>query len=521
MYKSEFNLIASMIANKTGVRCEAKNSPLWRANTKDFVIEYPDKFYYTEGDLGLLIHESAHLRFSKLFNKEEFLKLNKDWYDGEKKIEQIFNLVNSLEDTRVETKIQEIYRGADYYIAQAREEQREQFPYISADYYKERLWDVYCHYVAWRAYSVEWAEEYLSAIGFSKNKKLRKVISATEEYLDAFKDMDSTKEVVENMSKDILKHYLTLCDDKDVSDEFLKKLLEMFRRLFKQMEKSIDESKEKAESGILIPEGRGILPPEIDPKKFFKKQKGYHLTEEKLREEVKKNLASTRKAISILKDLDTVRHEGNYESGKLQNRKLFKLRAGVTKIFTRKVADVKDDKNMVFIILVDESGSMCGNRAVNAAIATAILAETLRRANKSFAVFGFNDKLYLHKNFNKKLKLETMLEVEKNAFMGGSSWNSDGWAINQVTEKLSKRPEKNKILVVISDGEPAPTPEHRSFDLAKEAKEAEKVAKVYAIGIQTDAVKAYYSRSIVIQDPSELGPELIKIFKENVGKRVR
>jgi len=58
--------------------------------------------------------------------------------------------------------------------------------------------------------------------------------------------------------------------------------------------------------------------------------------EKELLENVNLNLAGVRKAISILKDKEIKRYEGNYESGKLQNRKLYKLKTGTTKIFTRK-----------------------------------------------------------------------------------------------------------------------------------------------------------------------------------------
>ena len=154
-------------------------------------------------------------------------------------------------------------------------------------------------------------------------------------------------------------------------------------------------------------------------------------------------------------------------------------------------------------------------------ISTALLGKALQSSGKSFAIFGFNKLLYTHKNFGEKFKLSQMPEIVQNTHTNEAGYNDDGYMVKKVSEILQQQPQQNKILIVISDGHPEESPEHSQYNLKEEVLKAEKIAKVYSIGIHSDAVKRYYKRYVVIKDITQLGGELMKIFKENIGKRVR
>ena len=77
-------------------------------------------------------------------------------------------------------------------------------------------------------------------------------------------------------------------------------------------------------------------------------------------------------------------------------------------------------------------------------------------------------------------------------------------------------------MIVLSDGEPAPSGKFsEGWDLVQEVRKAEAVAKVYGIGIASAAVSKFYKRYVILRDTTELGDQLCKIFKENIGGRNR
>uniref|UniRef100_A0A6M3LME8 Putative cobalamin biosynthesis domain contining protein n=1 Tax=viral metagenome TaxID=1070528 RepID=A0A6M3LME8_9ZZZZ len=570
MTSNEFSLLANLISRATNVKCiQNEDNNRWRANPVKKIIYYPKNTHYVDTDLGYLIHEVGHIRFSKAIpylesgHNKKFAK----WIEKfGKAVEQIFALINAFEDIRVDEKMKSIYKGAEKYLKISYEEslkfdygmKKSLVTFNPIDFKRicKASWLHFCKYYLWEdAMGQKTAEKYLKR--WKVKKDVRKAIDKIKK-IDLTKEIlkcKNTQEICNFIIKNILKIYIPLCDktrkQMGMSEkQFKKAMTEIIKKFIKEIneiENKIKEGKQKAVD-IEKKEMDGKLTEKMKLEKEGKDKKlggvGYsedifksnlktrYITEEELIENVKLNIAGTKKAISILKDKEIKRYEGNYESGKLQNRKLYKLKTGTTKIFTRKITEEKDNQDMVFGLLVDESGSMNSNQmripndkrnnpCQNAAIATTILGKALELTNKKFIIMGFNRENYIHKEFNKRMKMEEMIKISSNASGPGCGCNNDGWAISEITRMLAKRPERNKILIVLSDGEPAPTPQYHSYNLRQEAEKAEKVAKVYAIGLGSDAVERYYKRHIVLNNPDELGKTLTKIFKENVGKRVR
>ena len=210
-------------------------------------------------------------------------------------------------------------------------------------------------------------------------------------------------------------------------------------------------------------------------------------------------------------------------------------------------------KDTVVSLLIDNSGSMRGRPITIAALCADILSRTLERCSVKVEILGFTTKNWKGGksreawNKNKKMKNPGRLndlrhiiyksadtqwrQSKKNLGLmlkeGILKENIDGEAIMWAYNRLKKRKEERKILMVISDGAPVDdsTLSVNSGDyLEKHLKKVVKFVEnkndieILAIGIGHD-VSRYYSRAIKITDVQELGDvmisELSSLFKNN------
>jgi len=530
MTSRDFKLIANLIAKSSKVQCLPNKNPLdpvWKANPVKQTIYYPCNTKYTNSELGFLIHEIGHLKFTMGSSHLQIgSKHLKKWIEKWKKpAEQIWGLLNALEDLRVEDKMKQLYKGASIYLTasalNAKQHDIDVARFLSPAKYRDTSqadWFHYCKYILWfYCLGQKEADEYLKR--WKTNKIVKETIKKTSSIIKKVFECKNTKEVCELMGE-LIEFYLPLCKDEQKMDK------EMTKKMLKELIKLIQKIKIKVGTCELGSTKRKVSKKEIS-KIFDRDPTSHTISTEQLLDAVKRNMPKVRKAISILKDMDIVRFEGNYQSGKLQNRRLYKIKTGQTNIFTRKIAQ-SETKDMVFALLSDESGSMRGRKAKENCIATTTLAKALEKANKPFGVFGFNQFYYTHKKFGEKLKLDEMKNIIRNTASTsfGNGYNNDGYAIKRTIEVLAQQPQKKKILIVLSDGQPAPYPygdkiNYLDYGLKAEAKKAESIATVYGIGILSSAVENYYKNYIILRDPSQLGNELFKIFRKEVGKRTR
>ena len=200
-------------------------------------------------------------------------------------------------------------------------------------------------------------------------------------------------------------------------------------------------------------------------------------------------------------------------------------------------------KDTVVTLLIDNSGSMRGRPITIAAICADILSRTLERCSVKVEILGFTTKNWKGGksreiwNKNNKPKnpgrlndlrhiiyksADTQWRMSKNNLglmlkEGILKENIDGEAINWAFNRLKKRKEERKILMVISDGAPVDdsTLSVNSGDyLEKHLKRTVKYienrsdVEILAIGIGHD-VSRYYSKAIKITDVQELGDVMI------------
>ena len=581
----EFNIIANILSDKVGVKILPKET--WACNILKKEIYYPRGTMLIESDIGYIIHEAGHIRFTTFdenMTKKELDKLKKKY---KKNTTQVFHLFNALEDVRIENEMLNLYRGAKYYL--------DNNTWEAYNSYIMKIDDIYCgldvknkeyfkkfkhhQFNVYYSFQLQLGNRNSDILIDYFHNDVKVAIKNTYDIIE--KDFPKCKNSLDvwNLVLKLLPEYLPLCDDIDEEkekeeqkeqedkdkeeeenkkkmEELMKAIEELVKGKIKELINKMESIKDKIEEGEELSEDDDefvdefmdkvkeldneeedeMLKAKITPKGFtsikdiFGKKIFFEdgLTEEELKDNVNRLLPQTRKSISILKDLETTRFEGNYQSGKLQNRKVHKIIAGYSNIFSRKVGEQDDNQDMAIALLVDESGSMRGRQARVSCIASTLLARALELSGKSYAVYGFNDYFFTHKPWSSKLNYTKMLDIKQNVYDEGASYNNDGYAIWKTSQELLKRPEKNKIMIVLSDGKPASSynlsPEgeiYRDYDLKTEAKKAEKIAKVYSIGIMDDSVEEYYQRTVVIRKIEELPKVLLKFFKENTGKRIR
>ena len=200
-------------------------------------------------------------------------------------------------------------------------------------------------------------------------------------------------------------------------------------------------------------------------------------------------------------------------------------------------------KDTIVTLLIDNSGSMRGRPITIAALCADILSRTLERCSVKVEILGFTTKNWkggncrdMWNNSGKPKKPGRLNELRHIIYKSGDApWrksknnlglmlkegllkeNIDGEAILWAYNRIKKRNEERKILMIISDGAPVDdsTLSVNSGDfLEKHLKkvvktiENKKDIEILAIGIGHD-VSRYYNRAIKISDVQELGDVMI------------
>ncbi|MDA9696811.1 cobalamin biosynthesis protein CobT [Candidatus Pelagibacter sp.] len=235
--------------------------------------------------------------------------------------------------------------------------------------------------------------------------------------------------------------------------------------------------------------------------------------------------------------------EFDLEEGLLDSSKLPRIIMDPYNSLSFKKEKDLDFKDTVVTLLIDNSGSMRGRPITIAAICADILSRTLERCSVKVEILGFTTKNWKggqsRELWNKNSKPKTpgrLNDLRHIIYKGADThWrqvknnlglmlkegllkeNIDGEAISWAYNRIKKRKEERKILMVISDGAPVDdsTLSVNSGDFLE--KHLKKIVKfienksdieVLAIGIGHD-VSRYYSKAIKITDVNELGDVMI------------
>ena len=230
--------------------------------------------------------------------------------------------------------------------------------------------------------------------------------------------------------------------------------------------------------------------------------------------------------------------EFDMEEGLLDSSKLPRIIIDPYNSLSFKKEKDLDFKDTVVTLLIDNSGSMRGRPITIAALCADILSRTLERCSVKVEVLGFTTKNWkggksreLWNNNNKPKSPGRLNDLRHIIYKNADThWrrskkniglmlkegllkeNIDGEAILWAYNRLKKREEERKILMVISDGAPVDdsTLSVNSGDFLE--KHLKKIVKfienksdieILAIGIGHD-VSRYYTKAIKITDVQEL-----------------
>ena len=243
------------------------------------------------------------------------------------------------------------------------------------------------------------------------------------------------------------------------------------------------------------------------------------------------------------------------EEGLLDSSKLTRVVIDPLNSLSFKKEKNYEFKDTVVTILIDNSGSMRGRPISIAAICADILSRTLERCSVKVEVLGFTTKnwkggqsreLWSKKGKEKKPgRLNDLRHIiyksadvqwrrSKNNLglmlkEGLLKENIDGEAISWAYNRIKKRNEERKIIMVISDGAPVDdsTLSVNSGDfLEKHLKQTVKLienkkdVEILAIGIGHD-VSRYYKKAIKISDVQELGDVMINQLSNLFEDKIR
>lgn len=235
-----------------------------------------------------------------------------------------------------------------------------------------------------------------------------------------------------------------------------------------------------------------------------------------------------------------------YRTGRLHGPNLHRMFAGDDRVFNRK--QEHKSKDTAVTLLIDNSGSMRGEKIKTAMVAGFALASTLERVGIVNEVLGFTTGDYygvpstmidsltedienikkqtgkyfaysrttpitmpIYKSFDERVTSEVKKRI---AYMAnaqiGMGANIDGESLEYAAIRLLKRREKRKVILVLSDGQPAGANNcgpHLKLTV-------EKMAKVgidcIGIGIMDSAVRRFYPKFVVLNSIDDLPVEVMR-----------
>lgn len=252
--------------------------------------------------------------------------------------------------------------------------------------------------------------------------------------------------------------------------------------------------------------------------------------------------AMRRKLERALSVFESTEYESGFTSGKFNVKRLVdavNLRNG---IYKRKTEGKTIDTAIT--VLIDLSGSMSGSKLDLAQKAAIAIAEALRNTSVPIEVLGFScatgyngmglpeavmhhiqqyetggyrsrgefhdyarsqpNDLWVFKDFNEKLNDARI--AMGNIYLAGGGNNCDGEAVLAAYDRLSKRQERKKILLVLSDGWPAFSGGSDGYEHLSSVINyiTTKGVECVGIGIKDEAVKRFYPKWQVLHDISDL-----------------
>lgn len=247
------------------------------------------------------------------------------------------------------------------------------------------------------------------------------------------------------------------------------------------------------------------------------------------------------------------------KQGRLNNGSLYKFATGSDRLFKQRRQH--KDFDTAVELLIDCSGSMDGSKIAYATKSLILLCELLAHSKVSFEAIGFTTQSSPKEMIDAYSKQHGRYEPEKCEFsrlqeillmpiikkfnepfntavkqrLGYITRhlrlanNVDGECVEIAYNRLKQQKEKRKIMIVLSDGEPAfgfdgrgnpnlmNPDEHLKYVVKKI--EADKSVEIFGIGFGTYSVKYFYSHYTIVKRPEDITKTMldsvIKFLQKN------
>ncbi len=231
----------------------------------------------------------------------------------------------------------------------------------------------------------------------------------------------------------------------------------------------------------------------------------------------------------LLQVISQSHYQHGMKRGRLSTKNIYRCTMTETgsyqeKIFKKQITN--DVLDTAVLVLTDMSGSMGGQKIVHAGKATAMLNEAIGRLHIPLKIVGFTEtrntvRHNVFKNFDSKITEDNLLRNFAQAAHDCMHNNADGDSVLWGYQQLLSRPEKRKLLIVLSDGSPAGyrgDGDSYTKNVVSQI-EKEKRVEIYGIGIMDRNVQRYYTNNKVIEKADELETALLNVIKSKVINR--
>jgi cobalamin biosynthesis protein CobT len=209
------------------------------------------------------------------------------------------------------------------------------------------------------------------------------------------------------------------------------------------------------------------------------------------------------------------------QSGRIHAKNLWRTRANDDHIFKQKVENLTL-KDTAVTLLVDFSGSMGGDKIQHATAACLMLNQAITRLGVKTNITGFSDTFqpveFRIKGWSERLTDDQIVDRFSRA-SNLMCQNADGESLMFAYHDLMQRPEKKKLLIVLSDGSPCSygdgDDDELLYNVAKQI-EGDKRVSLYGIGIQDRNVQRYYTQRTTISEAHELEDKLLDVVQKQI-----
>lgn len=209
--------------------------------------------------------------------------------------------------------------------------------------------------------------------------------------------------------------------------------------------------------------------------------------------------------------------------GILDTERLYLMPTKQFDIFKRKKVPFEHD--YVFYVLEDGSGSMSGDKERYSKEALFMIEQGLKdHFPLKITTFSSDNVVehYVMKEFDENVKHGSFVynAYKERRADGG---NKDGFSVRIATKELLKRPEKEKVLIIMSDGLPSDySSEEAAISDVKEAVKEARKAGIHVVAIMfgeksfreenIQKYKTMYEKNIISCEPSRIPSQFFRLF---------